>query len=333
MSNVVVRPAMVAVSRRVRAYFAPFDRTANRPAIFDPGKHGAFLLDAPPSPWIDLGEIEKFQRTSGTEVQAMIAGTTGTPAGQFRRALDAKVEFEFREWGKLQMALAGGSEHMNVLALDPDASARPSGGIPVGAVGVLDGSTTNEIVVGAGAVDAFAVGDIVAVDLDYAQQTGWVGTGVASAYVKDPADVQRDRDYVRRVTFNVGRVAGKTATSLLLAQPLVGGIPLPGASVQKVVAFVDREGGSFFQDWSALFVHEQESGGRVCLYYPRLSPSRASGGATGKFQAEVRSAIQEPLAVINLHASFLAMPYVDENDGETVLCYRSYFPAEMSAVY
>ena len=81
MSNVVVRPAMVAVSRRVRAYFAPFDRTANRPAIFDPGKHGAFLLDAPPSPWIDLGEIEKFQRTSGTEVQAMIAGTTGTPAG------------------------------------------------------------------------------------------------------------------------------------------------------------------------------------------------------------------------------------------------------------
>jgi len=55
MSNVVVRPAMVAVSRRVRAYFASFDRTANRPAIFDPGKHGAFLLDAPPSPWIDLG--------------------------------------------------------------------------------------------------------------------------------------------------------------------------------------------------------------------------------------------------------------------------------------
>jgi hypothetical protein len=113
----------------------------------------------------------------------------------------------------------------------------------------------------------------------------------------------------------------------------MGGIPLAGASVQKVVAFVDREGGSFFQDWSALFVHEEESGGRVCLYYPRLSPSRASGGATGKFQAEARSAIQEPLAVINLHASFLAMPYVDENDGETVLCYRSYFPAEMSAVY
>ena len=330
MSNVVVRRAMVAVSRRVRAYFAPFDHSANRPAIFDPAKHGAFLLDAPPAPWIDLGEIEKFQRTSGSEVQTLVAGMTGSPAGQFRRALDARVEFEFREWGKLQMALAGGAEHMNALASDPNAGARPSGGIPLGAVGVLDGSTANEIVVGAGAVDGFAVGDIVAIDVDYAQQTGWVGTGVASGYVKDPADVQRDKDYVRRVTFNVGRVAGKAATSLLLSQPLLGGPPPAGASVQKVVAFVDREGGSFFQDWSALFVHEDESGGRVCLYYPRLSPTRSGAG---KFQAETRSPIQEPMAVIELHACFLAMPYVDENDGEIVLWYRSYFPAEMSAVY
>ena len=40
--------------------------------------------------------------------------------------LDARVEFDFREWGKLQMALAGGSEHMNVLASDPIAAAQPS---------------------------------------------------------------------------------------------------------------------------------------------------------------------------------------------------------------
>src|SRR5207244_4145564 len=135
--------------------------------IFDPGKHGAFLLDAPPSPWIDLGEIEKFQRTSGTEVQAMIAGTTGTPARQFRRALDAKVEFEFREWGKLQMALAGGSEHMNVLALDPNAPAQPSGGTPLAAIAVLPSSTAFEIFFGAAAVSSFSVGDIVVVDAHY----------------------------------------------------------------------------------------------------------------------------------------------------------------------
>ena len=59
----------------------------------------------------------------------------------------------------------------------------------------------------------------------------------------------------------------------VLAQPLLGGAPAAGASAQVVVAFVDREGGSFFQEWSALFVAEEESGGRVCFYYPRLSPT------------------------------------------------------------
>ncbi len=330
MNNGPVRAAMVPVSRRVRAYFGPFDQSANRPAVFDPGKHGAFALDAPPAPWIDLGDINKFQVTSGTELQALQTGNKGAAAGQFRRALDARVEFDFRSWGKLQMALAGGSQHMNVLQPDPDASARPSGGIPVAAVAVLEGSSAGEIVLGAGTVDGFAIGDILAVDLDYVQQTGWVGSGIAAAYVKDPAGVQRDRDYVRRVTYNVGRVAAKTAKSVLLAQPLLGGIPAIGACVQKVAAFVDREGGSFFQDWSALFVHEDESGGRICLYYPHLSPTRAGGQ---RFEPEHRTVIQEPLAAIGLHACFLALPYTDENDSEVAVCYRSYFPAEMSALY
>lgn len=330
MNNGPVRAAMVPVSRRVRAYFGPFDHSMNQAAVFDPGKHGAFSLDAPPAPWIDLGDIEKFQVSSGTEIQTLQSGSKGAPAGQFRRWLDARVEFDFRCWGKLQMALAGGSQHMNVLQTDADASARPSGGIPVAAVAVLDGSSAGEIVLGAGAVDDFAIGDILAVDLDYGQQTGWVGSGIAAAYVKDPADVQRDRDYVRRVTYNVGRVAAKTATSLLLAQPLLGGTPASGASAQKVAAFVDREGGSFFQDWSALFVHEDESGGRICLYYPHLSPTRT---ASSRFEPQQRAAIQEPLAAIRLHACFLALPYTDQNDSEIAVCYRSYFPAEMSALY
>ena len=70
-----------------------------------------------------------------------------------------------------------------------------------------------------------------------------------------------------------------TATSVVLAQPLLGGAPATGASAQVVVAFVDREGGSFFQEWSALFVAEAESGGRVCFYYPRLSPNPGAGSS------------------------------------------------------
>jgi hypothetical protein len=256
MSNGPVRAAMVPVSRRVRAYFGPFDQNTNQPAVFDPGKHGVFSLDAPPTPWIDLGDIDRFQVSSGTEMQALPAGNKGAPAGQFRRGLDARVEFDFRAWGKLQMALAGGSQHMNVLEPDPDASARPSGGIPAAAIAVLEGSSAGELVLGAGTVDGFAIGNLLAVDLDYAQQTGWVGTGIAAAYVRDPAAVQRDKDYVRRVTYNVGRVAVKTATSLLLSQPLLGGVPATGASVQKVTAFVDREGGSYRRGFSREEIYE-----------------------------------------------------------------------------
>jgi len=137
---------------------------------------------------------------------------------------------------------------------------------------------------------------------------------------------------------------------------------------QVVVAFVDREGGSFFQEWSALFVVEAESGGRVCFYYPRLSPNPGAGasGATTKsgagiktskgasvkngnatavaarssagsssqkFSREEFSEIQKPLMSVGLHASFVALPFTDTNDGQAVSCYRSYFPAAMAAVY
>src|SRR5438552_12874434 len=59
-------------------------------------------------------------------------------------------------WGKLQMALASGAQHMNVLACDPNTSAQPSGGTPLPASAVLTGSTALQIVLGAGAVAAFA---------------------------------------------------------------------------------------------------------------------------------------------------------------------------------
>jgi hypothetical protein len=335
MSTWSLRAAMVPITRRVRAYFAPVNRQTETPSIFDPGKHGAFPLDAPPAPWMDLGWVDHFLRSCGTSTEALQASAPGTAVAQFRGPLMAGVEFDFREWGKLQMALASGSEHMNVLASDPSANAQPSGGTPVGATAVLPGSTATEIVLGPGAVDAFADGDMLAVDADYQQQTGYVGTGIAAAYVSDPADVNRDPNYVRRVTFNLGRVAEKTATSLLLAQPLPGGAPAAGVGAQKVIAFVDREGGSFFQEWSGLFVAEEESGGRVCFFYPRLSPTTTlTGAVTGHgFQREEGVEVVKPITAIALRAAFVALPHIDENDAQVVLCYRSYFPASLAAIY
>jgi hypothetical protein len=276
MSNSCTRAAMVPISRRVRAYFAPVNRLSQSPAIFDPAKMGMFELAAPPAPWIDLGWIGNFVRYSGSRTETLRTGPASGASLQYRSSVDAHVEFDFREWGKLQMALAGGVQHMNVLAADPNADPQPIGGTPVAAVAVLAGSTATEIRLGAGAVNGFARGDLIAVDIDYTQQTGYVGSGLAAAFVRSASDVLMDPNYVRRVTFNVGRVAGTTATSLLLEQALLGGPPANGAAVQRVVAFVDREGGSFFQEWSAIFVVEEQTGGRICFYYPRLSPSTPS---------------------------------------------------------
>ena len=317
MSSAALRSTMAPLVRRTRAYLAPIDRATNTPAVFDPGKYGWFDLDAAPSPWLDLGWIENFKRTPATRLTLLRAGAKGAAQAQFRSGLEARVELEFREWGKLQMALAGGSQNMNVLATQSSADAVGSGGSAVDAVPALPGSNAAQVVVGAGIVDGFDAGDLIAVDADYQQQTGYVGSGIPGAYVKDPVDVLRDKDYVRRVTFNVARVASKTSNTLMLAQPLPAGIPA-NALVQRVVAFVDREGGSFFQEWSAVFVLEPYSGGRVCFHYPRLQA--AAPAAESAYQLDA-------LEGAALKASFLALSHHDINDGEDVLCYRSYFPA------
>jgi hypothetical protein len=309
----------------MRAYFAPVDRATSAPSIFDPARDGRFPLDSPPQPWIDAGWITNFQRSAGTEIRTLRAGTKGTPQQQYRAKLDATIELDFRDWGKLQMAVSSGSQHINLLAEDMNAAPVPSGGIPVAPIATIVGSTASEIVVGFGAVDAFDVGDLIAVDVDYAQQTGYIGAGIPGAFVKNAVDVLFDPNYVRRVTFNIGRVAGKTQTTLQLAQPLLAGVPQANATVQKVIGFVDREGGSFFQEWSGLFVADSETGGRIYYYYPRLRPataaheqSREIGGAFDGW---------------SLHAKMLALPTKDNIDSEQVLCYRSFLPAQNAGVY
>ncbi len=333
MTGTAVRAAMVPVTNKVRAYFAPVDRSAQSPTIFDPARYGRFELDAPPTPWISVGWIANFERSSSTKTEILAAGSPAGGAVQYRPAVSAQVEFDFREWGKLQMALAAGVQHMNVLASDPNADPQPCGGTPLAPVAILPGSSASEMVFGAGAVDAFAPGDILAVDVDYNQEIGFVGTGVKAAYIHDPLDVQRDANYVRRVTFNVARVAQKTATSVLLSQPLIAGAPAEGAAAQKVVAFLAREGGSFFQEWSALFVFQEQAGGRVCFYYPRLSPVTPYKKLEAGFPRETGIPVADTIEALALHAAFTAWPFSDRVDGEKVLSYRYYFPAASSAVY
>lgn len=323
VTNTPVVSAVAPVARRVRAYFAPVNRAEEAPTIFDPAVSGGFALDAPPAPWIDLGWCRGFARKSGTKVNALTGGAPAMVQGQVRTQVEATVAVEFESWGKLQLALASGSQQMNLLATGAGAAANGSGGTAGAAVPLAAGSTATALNVGA-ASTGFAVGQMVAVDEDYVAQTGFVGSGVSAAYVASPASVHADINYLRRVTLNVGVITEIANGVLTLGAPLLAGVPGSGMQVSPLVGFVDREGGSFFQEWSALFVLEGEQGDRVIFHYPRLQAMQGS--------AEVAEALEGTLERVRLAGAFRALPVTDANDGASVVCFRSYLPAPMRAV-
>ena len=108
--------APAPVARRVRGYFAPVNRVAQTPALFDPSEQGGFSLDAPPVPWISLGWIDNFSRKPLSKTTAVLSGIPAATLEQVRETLQAQVSMQFLSWTKLTMALATGSQHMNLLA-------------------------------------------------------------------------------------------------------------------------------------------------------------------------------------------------------------------------
>jgi hypothetical protein len=310
------------IVRRVRVYFAPVNRVMGAPTMFDAAQMGAFVLDSPPAPWVDLGWCTGFSRKSAAGSKSgIVALRTGAPAvarSQVRTEVEATVSLKFESWGKLQMALAAGSQQMNLLRTATGATANGSGGVAAAAVSLTTGSTATSLNVGVAATAGFVVGDLVAVDVDYAGQVGFVGSGVSGAYVSSAAVVGGDVNYIRRVSLNVGRVASIAGGVLQLESPLLAGIPAAGMQVSRLVGFVDREGGGFFQEWSGLFCMEGEQGDRVIYHYPRLQAMQEAG--------EITEVLAGPLERVRLAGAFRALPVKDANDGETVLCFRIYLP-------
>lgn len=317
--------APAPVARRVRAYFAPVNRPAQAPVLFDPTEQGRFSLDTPPAPWVSLGWIQNFLRKPASKSAALLTGIPAAPLEQVRQTLEAQVSLEFLSWTKLTMALATGSQHMNLLAPASGAARAADGAEPSAAVTPLTGSTSTSILLASSDAAKFQSGSMVAVDVDYAGQTGFVGSPVAGAYVRQPLT---DIEYIRRVTFNVALVAQAGSTGLTLAEPLPGGAPVAGAKVQTVIGFVDREGGSFYQEWSALFVMEGSQGERVFFHYPRLQSMSGAQEAVLPLDAKNKNGQSR----VALKAQFLALPVTDPLDGERVVCYRSFLPAANSLI-
>lgn len=308
------------VTRRVRAYFAPVNRAAQTPVLFDPTEQGNFHLDAPPAPWIDLGWIQGFTRSPGSKTAPVLAGIPAGTLEQVRETLEAQVSLEFLSWTKLTMALATGSQHMNLLASSSGATPSADGAQAIPAVTVQSGSTASAVMLAATDADQFKSGSMIALDADYTGQTGFVGSPVSGAYVRQPLT---DVDYIRRVTFNVALVSQVTSTGLTLAAPLPGGAPPAGAKLQAITGFVDREGGSFYQEWSALFVMQGSQGERIFFYYPRLQSMTGAAEAVIPLNGNQKTGSERVL----LKGQFLALPITDPLDGERALCYRSFLPA------
>jgi hypothetical protein len=313
-------PSPAPVSRRVRAYFAPVNRAAATPTLFDPTQQGSLNLDSPPAPWISLGWIQNFARKSAGKTTGVSTGIPSATLEQVRETLQAEVSFEFLSWTKLTMALATGGQHMNLLAAANGATIATDGAQAAPAVVVQPGSTASFIALAAADAANFVSGSMIALDTDYTSQTGYVGTPISGAYIRQPIT---DVDYIRRITFNVALVSQVNPTGLTLAGPLPAGAPAPGAKLQAITGFVDREGGCFFQEWSALFVMQGSQGERIFFHYPRLQSMINAEEAS----LPLNTRKSDGQARIALKARFCALPVSDPLDGERVLCYRSFLPA------
>ena len=317
--------APAPVARRVRGYFAPVNRAAQTPVLFDPSEQGAFSLDAPPAPWINLGWIQGFTRKPGSKTSAVLTGIPAATLEQVRETLEAQVSFEFLSWTKLTMALATGSQHMNLLAPASGAALAADGAQAASAVSTISGSTATFVALAATDAAKFTAGSIIALDADYTGQTGYVGAPVSGAYVRQAL---ADIDYIRRVTFNVALVSQVTSAGLTLAGPLPGSPPAAGSKLQAVTGFVDREGGSFYQEWSALFVIEGSQGERIFFHYPRLQTMANAQEAIVPLDAKQK----DGLGRVQLIGQYLALPVTDQLDGERVVSYRSFLPAANALV-
>jgi hypothetical protein len=165
------------------------------------------------------------------------------------------------------MALATGSQHMNLLAPRAGATPRRMARRRRRRSRPQSGSTATFVLLAATDAAKFTPGSIIAVDGLHRPDRlcGLAGLGRVCAPGADRCGLHPARDLQRGAGF-AGQLDGLT-----LAEPLAGRRSRGGRKVQAVTGFVDREGGSFYQEWSALFVMEGSQGERIFFHYPRLA--------------------------------------------------------------
>ena len=173
--GVMERAGMQEYFGDVRAYFAPVNRVTETGTVFDPSL--SFNLKNPPSPWVHVGLVRNFKRDGQIDDGDGEERSGRTGADAVSQAVDARVSLDFCEWGKLQMALAASSQHMNVLE-SASTQPRASGGAAKPGQPILAASTATLILLDPSVLGNYQVGELIVVDMDYTSGIADFGTGI-----------------------------------------------------------------------------------------------------------------------------------------------------------
>jgi hypothetical protein len=349
-----------------RALFAPFNIAYNAgqkssqfgPAVVDLQFQGPFNLSSPPAGWYDLGWIKDFKMTPGSKIGQIKSGYRGATRQQVRGEIGEQFEFKFREFTRMAYKISTGSEIFNLLKTNQVQTTGPlnaSGfinasfnAVPLGASGyqVTGGSMTGTyagqptLFVPTTSGSLFAVNDLLVCDVDYDKvSTGFIGSNGIPVYVNNaPQDV----DFIRKTSDFVGRIIAVVPSApgvagsqdaLVLSQPIVGGGssgtslvgptgPVQSAKIQKIDGWTSREGGTFITEWSALFIMDTVDGDQLVQYYPHVSISQFKDVANWA----ITNIGTTDLTGYELDCTMEALAYDDPVDGETVVCYRAFYP-------
>ena len=323
-----------------RAYFAPFDvydsaqtfNTSIGPMMVDLTT-GPFDRGSLPSNFFDAGWIKDFKLTPESKVGSVRSGYRGAIHVQYKGQVGESFDFKFREYARLQYKLATGSSVINLLS-----GATPTTAGPVSASGAPTTLMSSYAVAGGVGTltvpssSGFAVGDWIVCDIDYNTATygiiGDVGTPVFQNAVTDV-------DYIRKTSDYVAKVANKTATTLVLDQPFAGGgssgnvVPQAGSKIQKIKGWTAREGGTYFAEWTALFLLDTIDGAQIAVYYPHVSVGQPKDIAANWAIENIGTT---DLGGYELDASYVALAFDDPLDGETVVGYKGFYPRPNQSV-
>lgn len=347
-----------------RAFFAPFNiaynasqnNTALGPTILDLQALGPFNTNAMPAGWYDLGWINSYKMTPQSKIGSIKSGYRGVTRQKVRGEVGEEFEFKFREFTRMAFKISTGCEIFNMLAV-PAGNAQSVG--PLSATGATTftlgvsgyvasnqaggslapyvGSPVLYITSGQGA--SFNVNDKIVCDVDFIA-SAWTNGGLAgsNAIPIYPNNAPNDIDFIRKTSDFVGRVtavvtgvAGQDV--LVLSQPFMGGgssgtvnpgptTPPAGSKIQKMSGYLSREGGTFVMDWSALFVLDSLDGDQFVQYYPHVSISQFKDVANWS----INNIGTTDLTGYELDATLEALGFEDPLDGETVVCYRGFYP-------